>query len=245
MVQDGYGTYAAFYDAIQGDRTERIVKIQTLIDTYAPRAESILELACGTGTILEGLHAHYRKTGLDDSKAMLALATQRLPHATLIEGDMADFSLPDTFDVIFCTFNSINHLLSFKAWQSMFDSVYKQLRPKGLFIFDVNTTERMQALAALGSWTKDMGNYEDNYLLVYMTTPEKDVFTWHLQIFERIKTAKTTRMHSQQIPTRTFPLSKIEAELARHFAILSARTGSGNPILNEDAGRTYYVCQAK
>lgn len=52
-----------------------------------------LDVACGTGFLTR----HFRGTitGLDRSSRMLAIAAERLPHATLVEGDGLALPFPD------------------------------------------------------------------------------------------------------------------------------------------------------
>ena len=70
----GYDIFAQFYDAVQGDRAEHASYVRSLIRKHAPRARSVLELACGTGSVLKQLWTHYEVTGLDLSEQMLEVA---------------------------------------------------------------------------------------------------------------------------------------------------------------------------
>jgi hypothetical protein len=44
-------------------------------------------------------------------------------------------------DLITCLYDSINHLLNFKEWKSVFNSVYNNLNKNGKFLFDFNSIE--------------------------------------------------------------------------------------------------------
>jgi ubiquinone/menaquinone biosynthesis C-methylase UbiE len=50
-----YQTFAKFYDVAMGDQSGKVGFLQDLIAAHASEAKSVLELACGTGTMLEGL----------------------------------------------------------------------------------------------------------------------------------------------------------------------------------------------
>lgn len=52
-----------------------------------------LDVACGTGFLTR--HLRGTITGLDRSSRMLAIAAERLPHATLVEGDGLALPFPD------------------------------------------------------------------------------------------------------------------------------------------------------
>lgn len=78
------------------------------------RAGSVLDIGCGTGTVLRRLHADgYHVTGLDFSQRMIALARERIPGAEFIRCDFAR-GLPDAlagraFDAIISTY-ALHHL---------------------------------------------------------------------------------------------------------------------------------------
>lgn len=57
---------------------------------------------------------------------------------------MSSFKIDQTFDVIFCVFDSINHLLKFSQWESMFKHSYAHLNDGGTLIFDINTQAKLE-----------------------------------------------------------------------------------------------------
>ena len=79
-----------------------MAQLRAVIDRYVPSARSLLDVACGTGKHLEHLQHHYRVAGVDISPAMLDVARRRLPGVPLHVGDMVDFELGRTFDVVTC-----------------------------------------------------------------------------------------------------------------------------------------------
>ena len=68
-----YEVFAPFYDAVQGDRAEHLTYLRELIEKHHPTARTVLELACGTGSILRQLQPHYEVTGLDPSNGRLSM----------------------------------------------------------------------------------------------------------------------------------------------------------------------------
>ena len=88
-----YSRFAPFYDDIMDDPGVRADRVQDFVERYRPGAVSLLELGCGTGSILARLDLIPTVTGLDRSAAMLDRARVKVPRAELFEGDMANFSL--------------------------------------------------------------------------------------------------------------------------------------------------------
>lgn len=241
--QDDYGEYALFYDATHGDRVARTQRVQALLDRYAPSCKSVLELACGTGSILAGLSHHYQLTGLDISPAMLKIARTKLPQVHFVQGDMAHFHLGQEFDAIFCTFNSVDHLPSFAAWQSMFACAAAHLVAGGLFFFDTNTYRRLQELVAHKRWT----TYLSGGVKAITSIRElpQEIFEWQMQFVPAPAGHITKPTQVQRIRTRTFQPAQIATALGQYFAIIDVVTDAGDPVRQEDAGRTYYICRKR
>lgn len=75
-----------------------------------PSAQSLLDVACGTGAHLRHFTALFTHVeGLELSGAMVAAAQRRLPTTTINTGDMRAFDLGRRFDVITCMFGSIGY----------------------------------------------------------------------------------------------------------------------------------------
>ena len=103
---------------------------------------SVLELASGTGRLASCLireGAEY--TGLELSSDFSALARKKLCHfsntPTIITGDMRNFQLNKTFDLIFIGFNSFLHLLKDEDVDSFFTCVKQHMHAKSRFLIDI------------------------------------------------------------------------------------------------------------
>jgi len=235
--EDSYRMYAPVYDRLNGSREARIWHIQCLIDQYAPRAHTILELACGTGSILEGLRPGYELTGLDISPAMLKVARQKLPTVHFVQTSMTHFALKHSFDVIFCTFNSLNHLLTLEDWQATFESAAKHLRKGGIFLFDVSTYER---LAEASTDAPRTAVYPDNErITTYVSKQAGGQFTWHLKVERAGQPERTERVLLQ-----TFPPEQIVQMLRPNFTAIAVPSDP-HQVTAEDKGRSYYVCKKR
>ncbi|MGW4204417.1 class I SAM-dependent DNA methyltransferase [Streptomyces sp. NPDC004726] len=87
---------APFYDLVKSHRDYEAEagSVRGLVQRYAPRAKTVLEVACGTGTLL-ALLPEYDRVGVDVSEPMLAVAREKLgDQVTLVHGRMRDFRLP-------------------------------------------------------------------------------------------------------------------------------------------------------
>ena len=76
-----------------------------------PTANSLLDVACGTGAQLAEFRSRFRHVeGVELAPAMRELAVRRLPGVVVHPGDMRGFALGRTFDVVTCLFTSIAFL---------------------------------------------------------------------------------------------------------------------------------------
>ena len=75
--------------------------------------------------MLKHLQDTYQVSGLDISSRMLSIARKKVPRAKLFRQDMVDFQINDRFDVIFCVFDSINHVQRFSDWKKVFARVQR------------------------------------------------------------------------------------------------------------------------
>src|SRR6266545_1392648 len=141
-----YDKFYRFYDMVMGDRSDAARYIVNLIARHKPEAKTVLEIACGTGSILGILSASYEVTGLDRSRPMLTVARKKLPHVRLVRQDMTSFHIARRFDAIVCVFDSINHLLHFSDWRKVFRRVAVHLKVHSFFTFHSSTPGRLRAV---------------------------------------------------------------------------------------------------
>jgi SAM-dependent methyltransferase len=235
-----YDVFAPFYDAVQGDRAQHARYLRSLIRNHAPRARTLLELACGTGSILKQLWTHYEVTGLDLSEEMLEVAAAKVPGVPLFRGDMRTFDLGERFDVVLCVYDSINHLLRFEEWRSVFARAHEHLNEDGLFIFDINTQRKLAEFAgrpAMAEWFGD-----GNLMVLEISTAGRGVANWGARVFERVHDSEY-RLHSEDIPEISFPPDRIRAALERLFSRVSVLDSQrSRPTARSE--RLHFVCRA-
>jgi ubiquinone/menaquinone biosynthesis C-methylase UbiE len=140
-----YGTnLAKVYDEIyQGfiDYPQEYKFYKNICQEY--KASNILEIACGTGNLASFFIKDFKNyIGLDYSEAMLAIARSKNTSANFIQGDMRQFSIKEQLDAILITGRSTSYLTSDSDLESTFSSVRKNLKTKGVFIFDCIDSER-------------------------------------------------------------------------------------------------------
>ena len=234
-----YEKYCRFYDLVMGDRSDAASYIASLIEHHKPAVKTVLEIACGTGTILGPLSVSYGVTGLDRCRPMLALARKKPPHVRFFRQEMTRFQIPQRFDAIVCVFDSINHLLRFADWEKTFRCVARHLNNGGLFIFDVNTVGKLQRLAEGPAWQRW---FDQNLVSIKVTGGRRDKFVWNIIIFEHEK-ADRYRLTHEKIHEIALPMRRILSSLRGHFKKVKALDPFGTKA-SDRSERLYFVCKA-
>ncbi|WP_158737488.1 class I SAM-dependent methyltransferase [Alteribacillus sp. YIM 98480] len=141
-----YSSFASVYDCLMEETPYEKWEhwLQTVLDKETSSSPAILDVGCGTGTILNRLlKKGYLASGTDLSEEMLAAAKYKLNskgfHPMLFCQDMRNLNIPESFDVILVLCDSLNYLTKETDVQSAFQSFYRHLNNNGLLIFDVHS----------------------------------------------------------------------------------------------------------
>jgi cyclopropane fatty-acyl-phospholipid synthase-like methyltransferase len=234
-----YDVLAPYYDAVTGDSATEAAFIHDIIERRHSQAATLLDLACGTGSITALLAGVYKVSGLDISPGMLAIAREKVPSGTeLYLADMTSFRLAARFDAIVCAYQGINHLLSLAAWKSSFDRACEHLGRDGLFVFDITTLSHLQRMASVPLIVEE---FAGNYLLIQVRTADGMVFDWEIEVYELQKDGRY-RLLTQTVSLRSFPLPDIWEALRARFTSIEI-ISDGNSADAQDEDRIWFVCR--
>lgn len=151
---NAYTSLAQAYDRLTWDVDYAGILdyIEALLRERGKRPETVLDLACGTGSLSVLLARRgYRVTGVDMSEDMLAVASEK---ACALEENVPFFvcqrmerlRLPECVELVVCCLDSMNYITDPAACRRALRRVYDALAPGGMFIFDVNTPEKLRAM---------------------------------------------------------------------------------------------------
>jgi SAM-dependent methyltransferase len=204
-----YECFAAFYDEVMDDPGPRAARVVETVERYRAGPASLLELGCGTGSMLARLPDIGSITGLDRSP------------------EMAAFSLGRRFDVVICVFDSLNHLLSFDAWLATFDAVASHLAEDGLFVFDINTLGELQRL---GEDPPAVYDFDGGVAIIDVTFAhdgaDSGMSQWDVRIFEQLGSYRY-RLHREQIGELGVRLSQVTSAAEGRFDLLEVTDERG------------------
>jgi len=130
---------AHYYDKFYAfkDYAAEVERLLALIDEHLDSGgKQLLDVACGTGHHIEHLKAHLEVEGLDLEPELLEMARQRNPGIAFHQGDMIDFGLGRTFDVVTCLFSSIGYVKTVGNLNRAVRCMAAHLKPGGLLIVE-------------------------------------------------------------------------------------------------------------
>ena len=127
--------------------------IQRQFTHTPPPGSTVLDLACGTGSLTAELARRgYEMIGADRSGDMLAQAAEKcrdlegvIPPIFLCQS-MEKLDLYGTIDACVCCLDSVNYVTSPARLRRAFGRVHLFLNPGGVFLFDINTPAKLEGL---------------------------------------------------------------------------------------------------
>lgn len=138
-ITTAYTSSAQYYDAIYHLKNYRleVAALRRIIDRHIQRpAETLLDVACGTGAHLTYLTRYYDCVGLDLSTELIDIAREKLPRIPFHVADMRTFTLPQTFDLVTCLFSSISYVGNYQDVCLSVENMARHLAPGGLLVID-------------------------------------------------------------------------------------------------------------
>ena len=150
---DAYKDLAVSYDRLTND-----VDYEATVEFYMQilrreglKPRTVVDLACGTGSVTEILaRKGYPVLGVDMSEEMLTVAAMKTgdiePMPRFSCQLLQELRLPRAVDMAVCALDSLDYILNPDDCKEAIRRAYRALNPGGIFIFDVNTPEKLRAM---------------------------------------------------------------------------------------------------
>jgi len=242
----GYVDFAGVYDRLTAeiDYKKRGEYFDACIQKHGGIKGILLDLGCGTGTMCEVMAAlGYDVIGVDSSYEMLMKAMEKRSASgadiTYLAQSMTELDMFGTLDVVISTLDSLNHLTDYAAFDKAIAGVALFLHPEGVFVFDVNTVYKHEAVLKNNTFVYDM---DDIYCVWQNTLKEGHLVQMDLDIFVQEEDAYyRTEDHFAE---RAYTHEEIIASLEKHGMKLEAvyHEDSFDPP-REDSQRLIYVAK--
>ena len=242
-----YSTYdklAWLYDPEWGFYAKNIFPLlKQIAGKKLPDKGKILDVGCGTGLLAKVLSEKgYSVTGIDSSAEMLRYARENAPTAEFILTDARDFRLPSVYSASFSTFDALNHILSLKELQKVFQNVSECLLPGGIFVFDLNTDKHFELLNKQKE-IRDKPGYFVSLLTEYF--PKKRLIAFKFIIFR--KKRKKWERYEITIHETFYPDNDVKSALSQAgFTVLKTYSFSrehGLEKVSPETRRIFYYAR--
>ena len=187
---DAYTSFAQVYDLFMDNvpYEEWAAYVRGILTEYGIGRGLVLDLGCGTGSLTECLaRAGYDMIGVDSSEDMLEIAMDKRGRSGLdilyLLQDMREFELYGTVRAVVSICDSMNYILDYADLVQVFRLVNNYLDPGGIFIFDLNTEYKYEALMGSRTFAEDR---EDGSFIWYNEySPEDHINEYDLTLFVR------------------------------------------------------------
>ena len=150
---DAYHNLAVSYDRLTNDvdYEATVAFYYEILKQQGLSPRTAVDLACGTGSVTAILaRKGLQVIGVDMSEEMLTVASQKAGEAGVfpwfICQSLQRLRLPKAVDLAVCALDSLDYITNPDDCREAIHRVYKYLNPGGIFIFDVNTPEKLRAM---------------------------------------------------------------------------------------------------
>lgn len=169
-VRRGYDDVAETY-ATERSEDGRGMDVLGQFLASLPKPARILDAGCGQGTpVLRQLSTVATATGVDFSRKQLGLATENVPEASLVQGDMTKLPVSDSvFDAV-TAYHSLIHI-PLEDHQTVIDEFARVLRPDGQLLLSEGADK----------WTGTNPNWLDSAVEMQWNIAGADATREHLQ----------------------------------------------------------------
>lgn len=148
-----YENLAASYDRLTNDvdYDATVAFYEKILAREGVKPRTAVDLACGTGSVAILLaEKGLRVTGVDLSEEMLTVASQKAQEMEkppmFVCQPLQALRLPVAVDLAVCALDSLDYITDPEDCTEALRRVYKALNPGGIFLFDVNTPEKLRAM---------------------------------------------------------------------------------------------------
>ena len=150
---DAYKNLALSYDRLTNDvdYEATVAFYNEILKREGLQPRTAVDLACGTGSVAEILaRKGLEVTGVDLSEEMRTVAMEKVRDMEkpprFVCQPLQELRLPRGVALAVCALDSLDYITNPDDCKEAIRRVYKALNPGGIFIFDVNTPEKLRAM---------------------------------------------------------------------------------------------------
>jgi len=142
-----YQKLAKFYDAMhqRRDYDKESSFVIKRIKEINPKARSIIDVGCGTGTHLQKFSSHFETlAGVDLNKEILGVAKLKFPSAIYQCAPMKDFRFDQKFDSIVSLYSVFNYNLTLDEAEATLKNMHAHLNNDGVLVLALYVAKNLE-----------------------------------------------------------------------------------------------------
>lgn len=243
-----YKEFATVYDLMQYDIDYPlwIDQLDSILKKYKSNAKSILELACGTGTISIGLSKKgYLCEALDLSEDMLTIAQSKAyeqgAKIRFYNQNMASFETKKKYDMICCMCDGMNYQQDIETLSSVMKQIDKHIGNEGIIVFDLSTKFKLKEIIGNNTFAETFEN--EAYIWENEYDEDEDLLNFSLTLFKDNGEGyeRFEEFHTQ----KAYEIEDVLAVIEPFFEVLEIVDGDNFLKMNDQSQRICFVLKAK
>lgn len=244
-----YGSFARCYDRLTEnvDYKSYAAYIKRLFESYGENIFSVLDVACGTGTLTAELSKlGYEMIGVDMSEDMLSEAQTKKAEENLdilyLCQSAEELDLFGTVQGAVCTLDSLNHITDENTVIEAFKKISLFMEKDGIFIFDMNTEYKHREVLGDNTFVYDL---DDVYCVWQNEFDEENMIT-HVYLDFFIEEEGLYERFSEEFDERAYSQEKVKEWLGiSGFELVDFFEEFTEDSPKEDTERIVYVARKK
>ena len=248
-MSSGYSILPEIYDRWQKTygkdySTLILPRVLSTIRRFDIPVSSMLDLACGTGTLMlmmarRGWHVW----GVDGSAQMIAIAAAKLKKGKrdgqLLRQDMRELRLTEPVGLVTCLFDSLNHLPTESDLFRTFQAIHETLHEGGYFIFDLNNELCFKTL-----WRQTETIHHREFTMILQNSYDAPARSATSNVTLFLKKGQQFEKQTEAVRERYFPGEEVESLLRRAgFSVLESEDFNFTPIPQVGKIKTWWVAR--
>lgn len=248
---EAYTGFAEVYDIFMDNIdykawTEYVI---SLLEEYGIEDGLVLDLGCGTGNVTEILAAAgYDMTGIDMSEDMLNIAMKKRAASgqdiLYLCQEMQEFELYGTVRAVVSICDCINYVTEKEDIVQTFRLVNNYLDPKGIFIFDMNTSYKYREMLKDNTFAEvreDSSFIWENYY-----DEEEKINEYALTLFIKDKESGMYEKFEEEHYQRAYEIEEIiEMIKVSGLEFLAVYDAFTKEAPKENSERVYFIAREK
>ena len=244
-----YGSFAHVYDRLTEnvDYKSYAAYIKRLFESYGKNISSVVDVACGTGSLTAELSKlGYEMIGVDMSEDMLSeaqtkKAEENLDILYLCQG-AEELDLFGTVQGAVCTLDSLNHITDEDTVIEAFKKISLFMEKDGIFIFDLNTEYKHREVLGDNTFVYDL---DDIYCVWQNEFDEEDMIT-HVFLDFFVEENGLYERFYEEFDERAYSLEKVKKWLEiSGFELVNFFEEFTENKPKEDTERIVYIARKK